>query len=141
MLFLGSKKRQKALKKHSLEHSEPGAQKRSKSTPWGTFRPGPLGTPVDWDRNSILRAKKEPQSQRIARTAPKKFLNNSRALPNQTRVLRQIMPESSPESSAKSLSQKFSGVPFLSLKVLDGEERANLRSLCSAPPIPQKETA
>ena len=32
-----------------LGHSEPGAQKHSKSTPchWGTFRPGPLGTPVN----------------------------------------------------------------------------------------------
>ena len=49
------------------------------------------------------RAKKEPQS------------HNSRAPPNQTRVLRPIAPESSAESSAKSLSQKFFGVPFLSL--------------------------
>ena len=32
-----------------------------------------------------------------------------------TRVLRQITPESSSESSEKSLSQKFFGVPFLSL--------------------------
>ena len=62
-----------------------------------------------------LRAKKEPQSQRIARTAPKNFLNNSRAVANKTRVLRQIAPENSPESSAKSLLQKFFGVPFLSL--------------------------
>ena len=64
-----------------------------------------------------VRSQKEPQSQRIARAAPKNFLNNSRALPNKTRVLRQIAPESSPESSAKFLSQKFSGVPFLSLRV------------------------
>ena len=27
----------KSSKKHSLGHSEPGAQKHSKSTPWGTF--------------------------------------------------------------------------------------------------------
>ena len=40
-----------------------------------------------------------------------------RSLPIKTRVLRQIAPESSPESSAKSLSQKFFGVPFLSLMV------------------------
>ena len=59
--------------------------------------------------------KKEPQSQKIARRAPKNFLNNSRARLNKTSVLRQIAPESSPESSAKSLSQKFFGVPFLSL--------------------------
>ena len=38
-------------------------------------------------------AKKESQSQKIARTAPKNFLNKSRALPNKTRVLRQIAPE------------------------------------------------
>ena len=37
----------KALKKHSVGHSEPGAQKHSKSTTWGTFRPGPLSTPVN----------------------------------------------------------------------------------------------
>ena len=42
------------------------------------------------------------------------FLNISRALPNKTRVLRQIAPESSPESAAKSLSQEFFGVPPLS---------------------------
>ena len=47
------------------------------------------------------RAKKEPQSQRIARTAPKNFLNNSRALASKTRVLRQIAPESSPEKFGK----------------------------------------
>ena len=38
-----------------------------------------------------------------------------RSLPIKTRVFRQITPESSPESSAKSLSQKFFGVHFLSL--------------------------
>ena len=37
-----------ALKTHSLEHSEPGAQNRTKSTPWGTFRPGPLSRPCEW---------------------------------------------------------------------------------------------
>ena len=62
-------------------------------------------------------AKKDPQSQKIARTAPKNFLNNSRgywSLPSKTRVLRQITPESSPERSAKSLSHSFFVVPFLS---------------------------
>ena len=54
---------------------------------------------------NVQEPKKNPQSPKIARTAPKKFLNNSRALPNKTRVLRQIAPESSPESSVKSLSQ------------------------------------
>ena len=47
-------------------------------------------------------------------TAPKNCLINSRVLPKKTRVLRQIAPESSPESSAKSLSHTFF-VPFLSL--------------------------
>ena len=47
----GPKQRQKPLKKHSLGHSEPEAQKHSKSTPWGTFRPGPLGTPVNGGRD------------------------------------------------------------------------------------------
>ena len=53
--------------------------------------------------------------QKVARTAPNTFLNNSRALPNKTRVLRQIEPESSPERSGKSLSHNFFVVPFLSL--------------------------
>ena len=48
-----AKKRQKTLRKHSFGRSEPGAQKHSKSSPGGTFRPGPLSTPVNggWDRN------------------------------------------------------------------------------------------
>ena len=41
-----------------------------------------------------------------------------RSLANKTRVLRQSAPESSAESSAKSLSQKFFGVPFLSLTIV-----------------------
>ena len=32
-----------------------------------------------------------------------------------SKVLRQIAPESSPESSTKSLSHKYFGIPFLSL--------------------------
>ena len=53
----------------------------------------------------------------FARTAIKNELKNSKALPHKTRVLRQITPENSPESSAKSLSHKFFsfGVPFLPL--------------------------
>ena len=72
----GAKKRPKALKKHSepgaqkhskkalrakrpkalKKHSEPSAQKHSKNTPWGTFWPGPLSTPVNGgrDRKSVL---------------------------------------------------------------------------------------
>ena len=73
------------------------------------------------------RAKKEPQSQKVARTVPKKFLNHSRALPNKTRVLRQITRESSPESSAKSLSHKFFGVPFLSLNDPKGPKIAKIQ--------------
>ena len=57
---------------------------------------------------------KFPQRQKIAQTAPKNILNNSWALPNKTRGFRQIAPESSPESSAISLSHKLFGVPFLS---------------------------
>ena len=49
--FFGPKKGQKALKKHSLGHSEAGAQNCSESTPWKTFRPGPPGTPVHGGRN------------------------------------------------------------------------------------------
>ena len=86
-------------------------------------------------------SQKEPQSQKIARTAPKTCLNNSRPLPNKTRVLRQIARESSPESSAKSLSHKFVGVPFLSLTlscfeisgvrgVLAGSQDENFRVIC-----------
>ena len=40
LAFFGPKKGQKALKKHSLGHSEAGAQNCPKSTLWGTFRPG-----------------------------------------------------------------------------------------------------
>ena len=38
-----------------MGHSEAGAQKHSKNTQWGTFRPGPLSTPVNGgrDRNTI----------------------------------------------------------------------------------------
>ena len=63
----------------------------------------------------IQGTKNEPQSPKIARTAPINLLNNSRALTNKTSVPRQLTPESSPESSAKSLSHKFFGAPFLFL--------------------------
>ena len=49
MFFFGifkAQNRQKTLKKHSLGHSEVGAQNCSKSTPWGAFRPRPRSTPV-----------------------------------------------------------------------------------------------
>ena len=48
------RKSQKTLEKHSLGHSEAGAQNHSKSTPWSTFRPGPLSSPVNGgqDRNT-----------------------------------------------------------------------------------------
>ena len=39
--ILRPKKRQKALKKRSLGHSEAGAQNCPKNTPGGTLRPGP----------------------------------------------------------------------------------------------------
>ena len=46
----------KSTQKYSLGHSEPDAQKHSKSTPWGTFRPASLGTPVNGgrDRNTSV---------------------------------------------------------------------------------------
>ena len=50
----GLKKGQKALKKHSLGQFAAGAQNCSKSTPCGTFRPGPLGTPVNGGRDRKL---------------------------------------------------------------------------------------
>ena len=98
-------------------------------------------------RGSSLKsgAKKEPQSQKIARTVPKNFLNNSKALQSKTRALRQIAPESSPESSAKSLLHKFFGVHFLSLMkdFTEGGAKQNLiRSSFSgalfAPPPPPR---
>ena len=55
LAFFGGQKRQKALKKHSLGHSEAGAQNCSKGTPWSTFRPGPRGTPVNGGRDRKLR--------------------------------------------------------------------------------------
>ena len=55
LALFGLKKRQNALKMHSLGHSEAGAQKHSKCTLWGTFRSGPLSTPVNGaqDRNAV----------------------------------------------------------------------------------------
>ena len=46
-----NKSAQKTLEKHSWEHSEAGAQNHTKSTPCGTFRPGPLSTPVNGGRD------------------------------------------------------------------------------------------
>ena len=54
----------KTLKKHSLWHSEPGTRKYSKNTPWNTFGPGPLSTPVKW----------RPGSQNILGSYSCKFL-------------------------------------------------------------------
>ena len=51
LALVGQKKSKKALKKHSFGHSEAIAQKHSKSTPWGTFPPGALDTPVDGGRD------------------------------------------------------------------------------------------
>ena len=50
-----------------------------------------------------------------AKEFSEQFEGGYRSMPIKTRVLRRIAPESSPESSAESLSQKFFGVPFLSL--------------------------
>ena len=75
---------------------------------------GKIWGPPDLDV-SFRELKKKAPKQKIARTAPKTLLKKSGALPKKTRVLRQIAPESLPESSATSLSHKFFGVPFLSL--------------------------
>ena len=58
-----------------------------------------------------FKSRKRSPKPKCARTAPKNFLNNSRALPNKTRLLGQLAPENSPESSACSLSHRFFGVP------------------------------
>ena len=65
-------------------------------------------------------AKKDSQSQEIARTAPENFLNNSRGLPVITQLnmgFEAIAPESSPERLAKSLPHSFFVVPCLSWQV------------------------
>ena len=74
-------------------------------------------------RDAMVREpKKDPQNQQNRTNNAKEFSEQFEGatgpLPIKTRVLRQIAPESSPESSAKSLSQKFFGVPFLSLNGL-----------------------
>ena len=83
---------------------------------------------------SSLKRTPKPK-KKIARTAPKNFLNNWRALHNKTRLLRRIAPESSPETSAKSLSKKFFGVPFLFLIIV----AIRIASVCwsSSPPKTQ----
>ena len=58
----------KHSEKHSLGHSEPGAQKHSKSTPWDTFRPGPFPVNGGRDRSASDLARVSPES--LSRTAP-----------------------------------------------------------------------
>ena len=48
--FRPKKGRKSTPKRYSLGHSEGGAQNCSRSTPWGTFRPGPRSTPVNGGR-------------------------------------------------------------------------------------------
>ena len=57
-------------------------------------------TPVLYLMNFSLRNSESQSPKKIARTAPKSFLKNLRALLTRTRVLRQIAPESSLESWA-----------------------------------------
>ena len=47
-----------------MGHSEAGAQKRSKNTPWGTFWPGPLGTPVNGGQGRNLMVSNMHKKQR-----------------------------------------------------------------------------
>ena len=63
-------------------------------------------------------AKKDPQSTKKSHEQHQRIFwtiwgHYSLTIKQGPRVLRQIAPESSPESSAKSLLQKFLGVPFL----------------------------
>ena len=58
LAFFRPEKRQKALKKHSLGHSEAGAQNCPKSTPGGTFRPGPQKHSCKWRPGSQFLAMK-----------------------------------------------------------------------------------
>ena len=67
-------------------------------------------------------AKKDSQSQKLARTAPQYFLNSTSAAPRKTRVLKQIAPESSLDSSTKSLPHKLFVVPFSSLSMRVGSD-------------------
>ena len=83
----------------------------------------PMFRPPEAHLAEKSRAQKEPQSQNIALTVPKNFLNNLRTLPNKRSVLKQIAPEGSPESWAKSLPHKFLGVPFLSIMKIAPESR------------------
>ena len=70
--------------------------------------------------------KKNPKAKQLHEQRQRIFWTirgGYRSLPIKTRVLRQIKPESSPESSAKSLSQRFFGVPFLSLTEATGDSQ------------------
>ena len=73
------------------------ASRQSTASP---LQQGVIGSPKSGKPN-WARARKEPQSQKTAGTAPKNCLNSSRALPNKTRVLRQIVPENSPRNFGK----------------------------------------
>ena len=69
-------------------------------------------TPHSLDRDQNQEPKKSPEAKKSHEQHQRIFWTirgGYRSLPNKTRVLRQIAPESSPESSAKSLSQKFFG--------------------------------
>ena len=74
--------------------------------PAGDLKPAAIRTTSRPKRNPKAK-KSHEQYQRIFWTIRGHY-------PNKTRVLRQIAAETSPESSAKSLSHKFFGLPFLS---------------------------
>ena len=78
--------------------------------------PGGNPPPPKKFKKQVLLYSREPQknlkadrSHEETKEFPEQFEGN---IPNKTKVLRQIAPESSPESSVPSLSQKFFGVPF-----------------------------
>ena len=62
--------------------------------------------------SKLFRAKEKPQSQRFTRRQPKNCLNSLRTVHSKAKTLGQIGPESSPESSAKSLSHKLPSHPM-----------------------------
>ena len=55
----------KNAEKHSKGHSEAGVQKHSKSTPWGTFRPGVSTANLKIQGEAKKRIKKTPNSGAI----------------------------------------------------------------------------
>ena len=77
-----------ALKKHSLGHSEPGAQKHSKSTPWGTFRHGLRSPPPSTEP-------KTRKTRKVSKKSPERSLGppdpGPRKSPKKVRKVKKIV--------------------------------------------------